>query len=738
MTAPFLRSACHAATGLVLGAVMPALAQSPASVPAASAQPIQSLDKAQVEQERLKKLLTQQAPAYVDKVLIETPLDAPSSAESEAAKPQGQGVQTFLVETRFGSTRSQNDGIQLRSSTELGVRTELRRETRNYGELILQADTRQRSGTDPAINYAASEKRSGQRVTLRNIELPLTTQVFADTVVGHFSSDVTDAFARSYRLSLAGSTIEGLGVKVYDRDWDLRLGSGQRGVLVGGPYPGFERTQGQLSWAGLSRRWGQGGIVGLQINQANNVPSVQDGSTAPLGGATERIASWATALGYSGALSDNGDWRLRGSYVHSTAQRTNSANDTTIAAQGLYLEASLRQGRYRHEMGLYAADPGLRFGDYNLPADNQGAYWRVDVSGLGLSWGLGLETETQNPKRDPQRLSSTRTGFNANTQWRIDRNQSLGTTFSMAQTRYAANPQFTSVGDQASTQSLSLYYQKLVPRWGRSRVSFTARRSDATGAALQGSAANATDELLWEHDWITGSFENLRPEFTTSIGVAQERNSNGVQTYPTAGLVFRLWLDSDWSVSSSLRYSLRTGDETTSKGLLGSLDTELALGQSWRAGASLSITKNQQQLNASAQNTAQSSASKDVLLFAYLRWQERIGTPYASTGQRNEASAGSGDIAGTVFYDADRDGQQQTNEAGVAGVEVLLDGRYRTTTDKNGRFEFQAVTTGRHQITVRQETIPLPWSTTSQDPVKVDVLLRKSVNYRIAVTRISD
>jgi hypothetical protein len=48
------------------------------------------------------------------------------------------------------------------------------------------------------------------------------------------------------------------------------------------------------------------------------------------------------------------------------------------------------------------------------------------------------------------------------------------------------------------------------------------------------------------------------------------------------------------------------------------------------------------------------------------------------------------------------------------------------------------VTTGRHQITVRQETIPLPWSTSSQDPLKVDVLLRKSVNYRIAVTRISD
>jgi hypothetical protein len=264
MTAPFLRStlhralhrACYTATGLVLGAAMPALAQSPASVPAASAPPIQSLDKAQVEQERLKKLLTQQAPAYVDKVLNESALSELTANDEKDNLPQKEGVQTFLVETRVGASQLQTDNIRLKSSTELGLRTEMRLETRNYGELILQADTRQRSGTDPSINFAASEKRSGQRVTLRNIELPLTTQVLADTVVGHFSSEVTDALLRSYRLSLGGSAVQGLGVKVYDRDGSVQLGTGERGVLVGGPYPGFERTQGQLSWAGLSRRWG--------------------------------------------------------------------------------------------------------------------------------------------------------------------------------------------------------------------------------------------------------------------------------------------------------------------------------------------------------------------------------------------------------------------------------------------------------------------------------------------------
>jgi hypothetical protein len=727
----------HYTTALcVLSAALPALAQSTA--PAPTTEPaIQALDRAQLEQERLKKLLTQQAPAYVDKVLSENPGTASTSADTTDAAPQSEGIQTIVVETRFGTTQSQSDGLALRSSKEIGLRTEYRRETQNYGELILQADTRQRSGADAAITYAATEKASGQRITLRSVQLPITTSLFADTVVGHFSSDITDALTRNYRFSLGGSAVQGVGVRLYDSDWDLRLGTGDRGALLGGPYPGFELTQGKLSWAGLSRRWGQGGTLGVQLNQASHVPAVQDGSAAAVLNATDRIASGAASVGYAGSVSDSTDWRLRTSYVQSQAQRETQP-ESSVKAQGVYLEGGLRLGRYRHAMGLYAAEPGLRFGDYSLPADNRGVYWRVDTSGVNLNWGLGVDSETQNPKRDPERLSSTRNSIHANTQWRIDRNQSLGTQVSFAQTRYMPSVQFITVGERASAQSINLYYQKLMPSWGRSRVSLTVRRSDAQGAALQGNNATATNEVLWEHDWITGRYETLRPEFTTSLGMAQERSSQGVQTYPTAGWMFKHWLDADWSVSGSLRYSLRTGDEATTKGLLGSIDTEWALGQGWRAGASLSITKNTQQINAPAQNPVQSSASKDIALSAYLRWQQYTGKPYTSTGQANEGSAGTGAIAGTVFYDADRDGLQQTTEAGVAGVEVLLDGRYRATTDRNGRFEFQAVTTGRHQLTVRQESVPLPWSTPSQDPLKITIPLRETVNFRIPVTRISD
>lgn len=62
---------------------------------------------------------------------------------------------------------------------------------------------------------------------------------------------MTDAFSRSYRLSLGRSTVRGLGTRVFKCDFDLRAGVGERGNSIGGPYPGFESgAKGQLAcWA---------------------------------------------------------------------------------------------------------------------------------------------------------------------------------------------------------------------------------------------------------------------------------------------------------------------------------------------------------------------------------------------------------------------------------------------------------------------------------------------------------
>jgi hypothetical protein len=702
-----------------------------ASPSPASTAPIQTLDRAQLEQLRLQELLRKQPKAYVDKVLDSTTSAAADDENAPTIAEQSQGFRSVFVETRMGVTSTEADGLALRRSNELGVRTEARLETLNYGEFVLQADTRQRSNSQLPSALLVTEPATGARLTVRNTQFPLTTQIFADSVVGDFSSDVTDALARSYRLSLGRSALRGLGSRIYSKDWDVRVGTGQRGRLIGGPYPGFQQTEGQLSWLGASRRVGAGGVVGLQASQARGVLVPQDGSAIAAQGSTEDITSLAAAAAYAGVWNANDTWRTRLSYIRS--QATPSVGQGATPAQAWYGEAGFKLGRYQHELGVYQSDFGLRFGDSRLPDDQRGAYWRVDSSGLQWSWGAGADYEQQNPSQDAARLSSRRIQMSGNGHWRIDRDSSVGGQVSSANTLYIANVSFPNIGDSARSVSAGVYYQNRWPQWGRSRISYNLRRS-----AVDGSTSNTSNELLWEHDWVTGKYDTQRPELATSLGWARESSAGVNQSYPSAGLVLRHYIDADWSVSGNLRYSLRYGNEATTKGWSGSIDTERGFGSGWRAGASLLLNQSSQSLNASASAAAQNTRSQDTAVFVYLRWDHSAGLPYQAAGLRSADSAGTGSIDGAVFFDANRDNEQQSNEAGVAGVEVILDGRYRITTDKNGRFEFPVVTTGRHQLTVYPESIPLPWGTANQEPKNIDVPLRANVQSRIAVTQIGD
>ena len=91
-----------------------------------------------------------------------------------------------------------------------------------------------------------------------------------------------------------------------------------------------------------------------------------------------------------------------------------------------------------------------------------------------------------------------------------------------------------------------------------------------------------------------------------------------------------------------------------------------------------------------------------------------------------------------MFYDANRDGEQQAGEVGVAGVEVVLDGRYRTVTDRDGQFEFPVVPTGHHRLSLTQESVPLPWGASGDNTSSVHVPLRGQASASIAVVKVSE
>jgi len=123
---------------------------------------------------------------------------------------------------------------------------------------------------------------------------------------------------------------------------------------------------------------------------------------------------------------------------------------------------------------------------------------------------------------------------------------------------------------------------------------------------------------------------------------------------------------------------------------------------------------------------------RGVLLI--LRYETRAGSMAAPLG--GNPGSGAGRVAGMVFLDANEDGRFAAGEQGAANVTVVLDGRYSTRTDAQGRFEFPAVAAGTHRITVMPDNLPLPWALLNDGRVEIDVSVRGTVNVDMPAQRL--
>jgi len=116
-----------------------------------------------------------------------------------------------------------------------------------------------------------------------------------------------------------------------------------------------------------------------------------------------------------------------------------------------------------------------------------------------------------------------------------------------------------------------------------------------------------------------------------------------------------------------------------------------------------------------------------------LRYETRAGSMAAPLG--GSVGGGAGRITGFVFLDGNEDGRMAAGEQGAANVTVILNGRWSVRTDAQGRFEFPAVVSGHHTITVMPDNLPLPWQLVNDGRVEFDVPVRGTVNVDIPALR---
>jgi hypothetical protein len=127
-------------------------------------------------------------------------------------------------------------------------------------------------------------------------------------------------------------------------------------------------------------------------------------------------------------------------------------------------------------------------------------------------------------------------------------------------------------------------------------------------------------------------------------------------------------------------------------------------------------------------------ARSDRGIYVILRYQDRAGSSVVPLG--GAAGQGAGTLAGRLFLDANENGVFEPSEQTAANVTVLLDGRFSTRTDSQGRFNFFAVAAGDHAIMVMPDNLPLPWTIEEKKRFAVTVKTREASFVDIGATRL--
>jgi hypothetical protein len=151
--------------------------------------------------------------------------------------------------------------------------------------------------------------------------------------------------------------------------------------------------------------------------------------------------------------------------------------------------------------------------------------------------------------------------------------------------------------------------------------------------------------------------------------------------------------------------------------------------------ASLSLNQNRAALDAYDPSRGSYLEAGDRTVWLTVGYARSAGQPYPMFGRTADGKAGTGGLTGLVFYDENRDSIRQPSERVVAGATIVLDGRYETRTDEQGRYSFAPVPTGSHEVTLLTEELPLPWGLDDERPRRVTVWFHKTgvIDFPVAI-----
>ncbi len=95
-----------------------------------------------------------------------------------------------------------------------------------------------------------------------------------------------------------------------------------------------------------------------------------------------------------------------------------------------------------------------------------------------------------------------------------------------------------------------------------------------------------------------------------------------------------------------------------------------------------------------------------------------------------------GRVQGRVFFDLNGNGQDDTNEPGVAGMKVQLDGNHTRTTDERGNFNFSALEPGEHTVALASEDLGVKMRASNATLRQMILPARETIHVSFGLTNV--
>lgn len=684
-------------------------------------------------------------PAYVDRLIGDGSLEPSLQSDDVPSSNTSGNLRSLVVElggariTSKSQTNSFDTSALDRPQQEAGILVSGKYQTDNFGMIGLDAQIRRGSRLGPLTELGTD--RWNCLFRLATDDLPLGSGWLGDGALGATSTPLIGLFDRQTRFFLPVTPIMGASVSLeaykpispteIDKEpvpfASLNFSVGEPGLLGGLRLNDYSGLSGLLVSGGGQLELAPGWTAGAQAIAVDDTrdPFAAFIQTPGTDDAAARISSQAVvgSLAFTQPglrLQANAIWSNR-----SVSQAETQAFAQAGEAVGGSIDVRYRSGRKVHNGGIYYFGPGLSWGASAVLSNAYGAYYRFSRSSQRWRWTFNFDAidSVDNSglggfvvNADARRSIGFSTAVGLNSSLRVANGQSSGQALAYVDFETGIGTSRAEAG--WSRDALSDFYRiGFVQNW-------TLPESLPAGSRLSTQASY--------------QYRKQSGEGSSGAGLVQSERADGFSLAVSAGLMpFKdVTLDANvaYTTDDSTAASEFFGPFQSTGASFGSLASQQSDSFSATLVASARLSANWN-LSGSYTDTRSSLVSRFGIPFfnsplgpdpaqleelrrssfrlraAYLtlRYTMSAGRPRSMIGNRQFPVGGVGNLAGSVYFDANANGKRDPAEAGVPGIIVILDGRTATRTDQSGFYEFPGVADGEHRITLNADNLPLPW-----------------------------